>query len=185
LWTGIDWLVARLRGEKSRGVEPPSSTPRCIKNFADGSRIEFDAGKFDGWCVYVTRAGRERHAPRDSDYFAELKQLHGRFPGAHDDFVEIFSRTTKELDATVLARITELGMQYPAELRVDVDVLLTTFYAAMLAEENREHAPLGKRIKRLGVHQVLIEGMPIEEAVNFSRGQPWRELEKHCIERGF
>jgi hypothetical protein len=70
-------------------------------------------------------------------------------------------------------------------VRPDVEVLLTTLYAAMIAEENRVNAPLGRRIKRLGVHQVLVEGMRVEDAARFSRGKPWRVLEELCVARGF
>lgn len=162
-----------------------SPTARNIKNFSDGSRAEFDFGKFDEWCVFVARPGQKRHAPRDLEYFAELKQLHGQFPGIHEEFLEIFRGTTAQVDSAVSERITHWASMYPEGLRTAVDLLLTTLYAAMVAEENRANAPLGKRIKRLGVHQVLMEGMPIEEAVNFSRGKPWRELEKECQARGF
>lgn len=156
-----------------------------LKQFPDGSRVEFDFGSFDEWCVFVTRPPGPRQAPRDTDYFAELKILHGRFPRLQDDFVKVFERTGRAVDATVLEHITEIAALYPAAEQQQVDVLLTTLYAAMIAEENREHAPLGKRIKRLGVHQVLIEAMPVEMAANFSRGKPWRELAAECERRGF
>ena len=103
----------------------------------------------------------------------------------HEQFIEVFQRTSQVVDATTLERITELAALYPAEVRSQVDLLLTTLYAAMNAEENREHAPLGKRIKRLGVHQVLVEGMAVELAANYSRGRPWRELAEECARRGF
>ncbi len=156
-----------------------------MKRCADGSVVEFGRGRFDDWCVYVRRPGGERRAPRDVDYFSELKQLHAQHPGLHDDFITVFMATGKAIDPVVSERISELAGSYPAPLRTDLEVLLATLYAAMIAEENRAHAPLGKRIKRLGVHQVLVEGMPVEEAANFSRGKPWRELEQICVARGF
>ena len=157
----------------------------ALKEFPDGSRLEFGRGSFDDWCVFVTHPPGPRHAPRDVDYFAELKTLHGRFPQLHEHFIEVFQRTSRVVDAATLERITELAALYPSEVRVSVDVLLTTLHAAMIAEENRAHAPLGKRIKRLGVHQVLVEGMAEEEAANYCRGRPWRELAAECARRGF
>ena len=177
MWAGIDALRRIFTGRRER--------TEALKQFPDGSRVEFGRGSFDGWCVFVTRPPAPRHAPRDVDYFAELKILYGRFPQLHEHFIEVFQRTSRIVDATVLERITELAALYPAEERVLVDVLLTTLYAAMLAEENRAHAPLGKRIKRLGVHQVLVEGMAVELAANYSRGRPWRELAEECARRGF
>ena len=84
--------------------------------------------------------GRERIAPRDVDYFAELKMLHTQFPKLHDDFSTVFMATGKAIDARVSQRISELAAHYPAALRPDVEVLRATLYAAMIAEENRAHA---------------------------------------------
>ena len=170
---------------RSQKEASPSGITRLLKQFPDGGRVEFGFGSFDEWCVFVTRPPGPRQAPRDTDYFAELKILHTRFPRLHDDVVEVFQRTTRVVDAATLQRITEIAAQYPTAERLPVDVLLTTLYAAMIAEENREHAPLGKRIKRLGVHQVLMENVPVEMAANFSRGKPWRELAAECERRGF
>ena len=55
----------------------------------------------------------------------------------------------------------------------------------MFAEENKAQAKLKKRIKRLGAHQVLIEGRPPEVAAEFSKGRPWQELDEECRRRGF
>ena len=179
MWTAIDRLLRRARPAL------PASSARCLKIFPDGSRVEFDFGQFDEWCVYVTRPGQPRRAPRDAEYFVTLRELHAQFPRLHDDFIEVFDRTGRAVDAAVLARISEIAALYPAAARLEVDVLLTTLHAAMLAEGNRAHAPLGKRIKRLGVHQLLVERMPVDEAAHFSRGKPWRELDVLCRARGF
>ena len=98
----------------------------ALKEFPDGSRLEFGRGSFDDWCVFVTHPPGPRHAPRDVDYFAELKTLHGRFPQLHEHFIEVFQRTSRVVDAATLERITEHAALYPSEVRVSVDVLLTT-----------------------------------------------------------
>ena len=49
--------------------------PTLIKNVRNRNVIEFDQGSFDSWCVYLTRPGQPRYAPRDTEYFANLKQL--------------------------------------------------------------------------------------------------------------
>ena len=156
-----------------------------IKNFPDGSIIEFDIGKFDSWCVYLTE-GESRTTPRDVDYFRDLKTLANKH-GAdkiYCDFVTIFDATTKIIDQSLLATITTLSKQYDnADLRIDK--LFTIIYASMLAEENKQHAVLKKRIKRLGLHQVLIEGATPEYAATFSKGKRWRELDAECTSRGF
>ena len=56
---------------------------------------------------------------------------------------------------------------------------------AIIPEENKAHTKLGKRIKRLGVHQILIENMNPNENTNYSKGMKWKEIEKKCIKRGF
>jgi len=55
----------------------------------------------------------------------------------------------------------------------------------MIAEENKEGAILKKRIKRLGVYQVLIEGVSPKVAARYSRGLGADYLDKVCYYRGF
>jgi hypothetical protein len=49
----------------------------------------------------------------------------------------------------------------------------------MVAEENYPGTKLGKRLKRLGVHQILIEGMKVETAANWSRGNRGVKFQKN------
>lgn len=55
----------------------------------------------------------------------------------------------------------------------------------MIAEENKAGTVLGKRIKRLGVHQVLLENISPRIAANFSRGMRAKEIIGECIKRKF
>jgi hypothetical protein len=55
----------------------------------------------------------------------------------------------------------------------------------MVAEENKEKAILRKRVKRLGVHQLLIEERPAKFATSFSRGKKWKRIVIECEVRGF
>ena len=156
-----------------------------IKNFPDGSIIEFDIGIFDSWCVYLTE-GESRTPPKDVDYFGDLKTLSNKH-GAdkiYCDFVTIFDATTKFIDQDLLATITILSKEYDND-DLRIDRLFTIIYAGMIAEENKQHAILKKRIKRLGVHQVLIEDVAPEYAATFSKGKRWRELDAECASRGF
>ncbi len=54
-----------------------------------------------------------------------------------------------------------------------------------IAEERKAGTRLGKRIKRLGIHMLLIENTPVQEAANFMRGMRWRDIARLCEERGF
>ena len=55
----------------------------------------------------------------------------------------------------------------------------------MIAEENKGNAILKKRIKRLGMHQVLLENYTPEHAANFSKGKKWKDLDKLMKQKGF
>lgn len=68
---------------------------------------------------------------------------------------------------------------------LNIAIDFTIIYMGMIAEENKEFTKLGKRIKRLGVHQVLKERMHYNEAANFSRGKKWKELNEICSSKGF
>ena len=46
-----------------------------IRQFSDGSFLEYARGKFDDMCVYYTDANGTRKPPRDTDYFLQLKAL--------------------------------------------------------------------------------------------------------------
>jgi len=55
----------------------------------------------------------------------------------------------------------------------------------MIAEERKANTRLGKRIKRLGIHALLMESVSVANAANFMRGMGWREIDRLCRERGF
>jgi hypothetical protein len=71
------------------------------------------------------------------------------------------------------------------EDRQKVEILFTILYAAFISEENKATTKLGKRIKFLGIHQILIEGISPEIAAHFSRGMPWQNISELCKNRGF
>jgi hypothetical protein len=70
-------------------------------------------------------------------------------------------------------------------LPLEQEEVYVTLYMGMVAEEAKTGTRLGKRIKRLGVHQVLLERLEPEMAANFSRGKPWYELAYLCQSKGF
>lgn len=159
---------------------------RLIKRFSDASLLEFDRGNFDEWCIFLTRPTHPRFAPRDWQYFTRLQQMAESYGAAkvYADFAAIFDATGKLLDPELLARITATSHDYTQDI-LRADIVFTLLYAGMVAEENKAFAPLGKRIKRLGVFQVVMEDMPPQEAATFSVGRPWQELARLCAERGF
>lgn len=84
----------------------------------------------------------------------------------------------------LLQQITCISAEYN-ENQIEVDIWFTVIYAGMVAEENKENAILKKRIKRLGMHQLLIENESPHFAANFSKGRKWRELDLIMKKYGF
>lgn len=159
---------------------------RRINNFSNGGFIEFDSGCFDGWCVFVTKPGTRRFAPTDVQYFIRIKEISEKFgpQKVYDDFVVIYNRTTKNIDPKVFVLILTLSRFYD-DNSAEIELWFNVLYAGMIAEENKENAILKKRIKRLGVHQVLIDGISPEKAAVFSKGKKWKELDEIMRSKGF
>lgn len=159
---------------------------RLIKNVRNRNVVEFDTGAFDQWCVYLSRPGQLRYAPKDTEYFAKLYELgkHHGHQKIYDDFVDFYIPTDGKINDQVLSRISTIADTYGVDAE-EIEIWFTVIYAGMIAEENKAFAKLKKRIKRLGMHQVLIEGLNPNIAANFSRGKKWRDLDVIMKERNF
>lgn len=157
-----------------------------IKDFTDGSYLKYDKGKFDNWCIYLVKSNGSKIAPRDVNYFTLFQELAEKYGGEriYQDFVIIYDKTNAQINSQLLNQITNLSQNYQNDA-LTLDKLFTTVYAGMVAEENKQNAVLKKRIKRLGMHQLLIERETPEFAANFSRGKKANELKKECGNRGF
>lgn len=158
-----------------------------ITRFEDGTIIEQGRGSFDDYCVYVTRPGERKFAPRDVTYFSFFIEKARKYSAKkiYDDYVKIYERTTARIDQTVFDMIKEVSLSYDEEDRLDFCVWYSVIYLGMVAEELKAGAVLKKRIKRLGMHQILFEGMSAENAAKFSIGKKVPQLEPLCRERGF
>lgn len=157
-----------------------------VKLFSDGSYLEFAQGNFDEWCVYVTTPGNVRRPPLDRNYFSFLKRLAEQFgpQRVYNDFVRVYEETEKHVDEKVFSLIAHIASGYPGwELRVEQ--VFSILYLTMIAEENKASTRLGCRIKRLGVHCLLLEGLSVELAADFTRGMRWQDIAAMCSERGF
>ncbi|QNL21089.1 hypothetical protein HZR84_03760 [Hyphobacterium sp. CCMP332] len=159
---------------------------RIIKELSNGSIVEFDSGSFDDWCVYLTRPNQARFAPTDVQYFSELNELGSSYSHSkiYQDFVKIYEVTSAKINSSTLELITTISNEYGSHAST-IDEWFTVIYGGMIAEENKSFAILKKRIKRLGMHQVLIDGINPSTAAHFSRGKKWRELDVICREKGF
>ncbi len=158
-----------------------------IKELKNNRKVIFDKGSFDNWCVYVVEANGHKQAPFDTTYFDYLQKISIDYPNGkvYDDFIIIYHLTTKNIDAEVLNSIDTIVTTYKPEHQIEVEQWFSVIYAGMVAEENKENAILKKRIKRLGMHQTLIDKWMFEDAANFSKGKGWRELDEIMKEKGF
>ena len=149
--------------------------------------MEFDRGSFDDWCVFLARPGQERKALQDEEYFAQMIALAERHGGEklYQDYLKVYEYTGKKLDMKVLRAITELAKREYGPDALLADYLLTVLYAGMIAEENKENTKLGKRVKRLGVYGILMEGQNAQTAANLTRGMKYQQIEAMCEARGF
>lgn len=159
---------------------------KTINKFSDGSILEYDRGTFDEWCIYLTRPTATRHAPKDVEYFLQLQNFSKKYNAEtiYKDFVSVYDMVGTKLTATALEHINKISSKYGGNA-LELEILFNIVYAGMVAEENKANTRLGKRIKRLGIHQTLLENMPASQAANFSRNKKWRDIDAECKQRGF
>lgn len=159
-----------------------------ITSLDDGTIIERDRGSFDDYCVYVTRNNGKRYAPRDTEYFSFFIEKSRQYTPEkiYMDFVSIYEQTSAILNYDVIEEIkTGLCCDYDDSDRLDFILWYIVIYLGMVAEENKRYAILKKRVKRLGMYQILFENMTASQAANFSRGRKVAELEPICKKNGF
>ncbi len=161
--------------------------PTLVKELFYNRKVVFDKGKFDDWCVYVVENNGSKKAPFDETYFNDLHVISKKYPEdkVYNDFVLIYEKTGKNIDSHVLSLIDNIVQSYNSEDKKIVEQWLTVIYAGMIAEENKAYAILKKRVKRLGMHQVLVLNMPAKIAAQFSYGKKWRELDETMKQLGF
>lgn len=158
-----------------------------VREFVDGSYLEYSAGNFDQWCVYMVNPAKNyRRPPLDVDYFAFLKKQANVFGAQkiYDDFVLIYDKTGRVVDNNVLEYIDSLASEY-GNMQLEFAKVFTILYMGMLAEANKAYTRLGKRIKRLGMYKLLIENSSVNSAANFMRNMGWREIDMICRRNGF
>ena len=160
---------------------------QVIKKFSDGSFLEYDRGSFDEYCVYLTKTDGARRPPRDTDYFAILKNYAAKYgvDRIYNDYVKIYDLTGKTIDNAVFDRISTITKTYGKEDGPELEVAFCILYMAMVAEEKKAHTKLGKRIKRLGIYTLLKEDKDVDTSANFMRRMGWQSIDELCRERGF
>jgi len=160
---------------------------RKIKELINNRKVVFDKGRFDDWCVYIVEKNGNKKAPFDTEYFKDLKNISKKYKNdkVYNDFISIYNQTDSTINQNVVNLIDSIVDTYLEEDKILVEQWFTVIYAGMIAEENKQHAILKKRIKRLGMHQTLILDYEPNVAANFSKGKKWRELDKIMQSLGF
>jgi hypothetical protein len=160
--------------------------PTTIRRYSDGTSVEFDKGKFDNFCVFIRSEDGSRKAPLDVEYFDTLLQFSSKHgvEKVYADFILIYEITQARVTSESLSLIESIANSYESE-RISFARTLTVIHMGMVAEINKANTKLGKRIKRLGVHRLLNEGLTSAQAANFMRGLSWRDIDTMCTERGF
>lgn len=160
---------------------------RLVKILCNNKRVIFDTGRFDEWCVFVVEADGHKYAPRDAEYFSDLLTIAAKYGPlkVYSDFVSLYELTTKSVQPEALNRIETIAESYSSDDKKLIEQWFTVIYAGMIAEENKANTILKKRIKRLGMYQILIQGMSAQEAAKFSFGRKWQDLDLLMLHYGF
>ena len=164
--------------------------------FSEGD-IEYEDGTYDQFYVSVEQGSAESFDYNsdfvlDKNIFLALMDL-GSLYGeqvVYDDFLKFYNMTKSVVEGkefgqmqSVFDCILELSKRYRKDA-LRVEVVFSWLYSAMVAEENKRNTKLGKRVKRLGVYQVLIENMSPENASEFSCDKTWQWIDGECEKRG-
>lgn len=151
---------------------------RLLSTLTDSSKVYFTKGSFDAFLVKVTRPDGSTFMPRDDEFFTLVKDFASRFT-AETVWYYLLGVSTS---ITAHSRVSDFKIP---ECFIEYEYLICYMIAAMIAEENKANAIIGKRMKLLGLHQVLMDGFTCHTAANWSKGKPWREIDAECKRRGF
>ena len=159
--------------------------------FRDGSKMFHASGKFDSWCVYYEEPNKEPVALLDKGYFKVLNFLKEKYNGEkiYKDFVKIYDLVTTDFNQDVISTIQEISQTYGIH-QLRAEKMFTVLYMAMVSEfhwVSRAGKPtvLNKRLKRLGVYQIVMLNYTPTDAANYSRHKSIPELREECERYGF
>jgi hypothetical protein len=155
--------------------------------FSNRQRIEFRQGKFDSWCVYVVHGSGSEKNPLDKELFQELitfGSICGNFR-IYTEIIQVYTLSRKDIEREVLNKIVEISNRHEIKNIESIKILYTKFYYAFVAEENRARTVLGKRVKMLGIYQIMLENFSPEDTANFSKGMTGKAIADLCTVRGF
>ena len=145
--------------------------------------VYFEKGKFDDYCVYINDNNHFKYAPKDDEYFQWILDLANKYGTSlvWTDFSKLYDIVDENLnEEKAMLLIKEIDSHY----NEDTFLWWIIFYMTMVAECKKEFAILKKRIKRLGVYNVLFDECDINDVTSYMKNKSWRYLDKIMRERG-
>ena len=144
----------------------------------------FDEGNIDEWCVYCVKPNNRTWFAYDSEYFTFIKRMSKRYGSekVYDDFVYLYDTVGFDYDFDTGKSVCE---EISGHYGGCSEHFWCWLWMTMVAEERKENAILGKRIKRLGIYNLLFDGYKMRHVIQYMRGMKWTELDELMIERGF
>ena len=149
---------------------------QALKMFKDNTLLLYDRGSFDEFRVsFYDNKLRYRSSPHDAQFFTFFLKM-----GDHEKVWRMIVQLASQID-----KHTEFQNIILPQLSGSLaeEKVFSALAAAMMAEEKKAKTKLGKRVKLLGCHQVLIQGISPRVAANWSRGKPWKEIAVECEKR--
>jgi len=158
---------------------------KYIMEFPDERLIWFQMGNINNWFVNTSRYPEpEKITPSETMNFDKDVQMLSWLLKMQDDYGSIVMAHIRTIYNLVKTRF-EMSPVSPLQTDWDLVMELAGFYEktdvkkvshifgyvyyAMISEENYENTKLGKKLKLLGIHQVLLEGMKPEDAACWSK----------------
>ncbi|MDC0215950.1 hypothetical protein OAJ75_02535 [Candidatus Pelagibacter sp.] len=155
----------------------------CILD--NGTKIFFDKGRFDSWCVYVKTKNDKVYIPLDKDYFLFFQKLSKEYSieKVYDDFLSIYKAVSNSINNDTLKMIKKISNTYKKNIQ-EIELNFIIIYSAMVSERNKKNTILKEKIKHLGFYQTVVEGFLAEKAAVFSKGMKASEILQICKSKG-
>lgn len=156
----------------------------------------FDYGNFDEWCVHCKKPNGKMWFAYDREYLAWIRNM-ARFHGkekVYNDFIKIYDMAKYDFNMKdAYSVIREVDSHYPYKKnrkrddndKRSAEQWWTYFWMTMVAEERKENAIVGKRIKRLAVYNLLFDEYKLSYVLKYMVNMDWQKLDEYCYERGF
>lgn len=152
--------------------------------------ICFDRGRFDDYCVFFKKFDNNNNliskkAVKDIELFDNLLIFKKEYKDKVYKLIKfIFDYTNSTLNFKTIDKTVKLVNKH-FDGSISAHKYFLFVYYAMVAEEKKTNSKLGKRIKLLGIYQILNEKFSSQTAANFSRGLKWTVIDEECKRRGF